>query len=215
MQSKLPSGIWTFEEKGKSMFYLKHSWGNGTFGEKEYYLNGDTPGESHIKDGPVWIRSRLMFRIRPDDCSFLDPDPDLKPLWPFGRINNTNKAAENSPGFENYVANLEKSFNTLIKFVNNEHTLKYMAGDLGSRHFYYGVTESHVDLFGNALVWALWNINRTNGNAFDQEMETVWKKLFDIVKVAMQAGIAKQRLHYLKNSISFHNYSILIGHWDK
>jgi hemoglobin-like flavoprotein len=59
---------------------------------------------------------------------------------------------------------------------------------LGARHSGYGVTATHYELVGEALLWTL---ERGLGKSFTPEVRSAWANVYGVLAGTMQAGAAE------------------------
>ena len=74
---------------------------------------------------------------------------------------------------------------TTVQNLDNLDALVPLARALGARHARYGVTAGHYKIAGDALIWTL---ERGLASDFTVEVEGAWRRAYDLLTAAMQAG---------------------------
>lgn len=98
-----------------------------------------------------------------------DLDPDLKPLF-------TSDIKEQGKKLMMMITVAVRGLSDLDKIVNDVKAL-------GVRHVKYGVKDAHYDTVGEALIWTL---GQGLGEAFTQELETAWTKVYVLLATTMK-----------------------------
>jgi hemoglobin-like flavoprotein len=81
-----------------------------------------------------------------------------------------------------------KLIQTAVGGLNNLDRLVPAVKALGARHSGYGVTATHYELVGEALLWTL---ERGLGEGFTPEVRSAWANVYGVLAGTMQAGAAE------------------------
>jgi hemoglobin-like flavoprotein len=104
-------------------------------------------------------------------------DPELRVLFPEEMVPQRLKLAQ--------------MLTAAVKGLDRPERLIPVVQDLGRRHAEYGVTESHYETVGAALMWTL---KKGLGQAFTPELEDAWATVYRLLattmKDAMKAEVA-------------------------
>jgi hemoglobin-like flavoprotein len=73
--------------------------------------------------------------------------------------------------------------NTVVVSLDNLAPLLATVEDLGRRHVAYGVTETHYDTVGSALIWTL---GQGLGEQFNPAVEDAWAEAYGALASAMK-----------------------------
>jgi len=73
--------------------------------------------------------------------------------------------------------------NTVVTGLDNLAPLLGAVEDLGRRHVAYGVTETHYDTVGSALLWTL---GQGLGEQFTPPVEAAWTEAYTVLAAAMK-----------------------------
>jgi len=97
--------------------------------------------------------------------------PELRPLFPDELGRQKRK--------------LMKLLTTCVGRLHDFSTLAPGIRELGARHVGYGAKPRHYATVGDALLWAL---ARGLGVAFEPELRSAWRKVYELIAKTMQAG---------------------------
>jgi diguanylate cyclase (GGDEF)-like protein len=97
--------------------------------------------------------------------------PELRPLFPDDLGRQKRK--------------LLKLLTTSVGRLHDFSTLAPIIRELGVRHVAYGVKPQYYAIVGEALLWAL---ARGLGVAFEPELQSAWRKVYELLAKTMQAG---------------------------
>jgi diguanylate cyclase (GGDEF)-like protein len=97
--------------------------------------------------------------------------PELRPLFPDDLGRQKRK--------------LMKLLTTCVGRLHDFSTLAPIIRELGVRHTAYGVKPKYYAIVGEALLWAL---ARGLGVAFEPELQSAWRKVYELLARTMQAG---------------------------
>ena len=96
-------------------------------------------------------------------------DPDLRSLFPDDMFHQRRKLAQ--------------MLTAGVEGLDRPEQLIPVLQELGRRHSGYGVTESHYETVGAALLWSLEKALR---QAFTPEMEDAWKTVYGLIAGTMK-----------------------------
>lgn len=85
---------------------------------------------------------------------------------------------------------LMATLGTAVALLKRPAQLKEAVEALGQRHAGYGVTASHFEPVGQALIWTL---EKGLGPSFTPELRAAWVALYQSVTVTMLSGMEKAR----------------------
>ena len=72
-----------------------------------------------------------------------------------------------------------------VKSLDRPETLKPLLQDLGRRHAKYGVTDTHYDTVGAALIWTL---EKGLGDRFTADVREAWVAAYGVVATTMKVA---------------------------
>lgn len=96
-------------------------------------------------------------------------DPQLKPLF--------------STDIKEQGRKLMTMITAAVRGLNDLGKLVPVVQDLGRRHVGYGVTDSHYDTVGSALIWTL---DKGLGPAFTPEVKESWVTVYTVLATTMK-----------------------------
>ena len=96
-------------------------------------------------------------------------DPQLKPLF--------------STDIKEQGKKLMTMITAAVRGLNDLGKLVPVVQDLGRRHVGYGVTDSHYDTVGSALIWTL---EKGLGPAFTPEVKEAWVAVYTVLATTMK-----------------------------
>jgi len=96
-------------------------------------------------------------------------DPQLKPLF--------------STDIKEQGKKLMTMITAAVRGLNDLGKLVPVVQDLGRRHVGYGVTDSHYDTVGSALIWTL---DKGLGPAFTPEVKESWVAVYTVLATTMK-----------------------------
>jgi hemoglobin-like flavoprotein len=96
-------------------------------------------------------------------------DPTLRAMFPDDLVPQRRKLAH--------------MLTAAVKGLDRPEQLIPVVQDLGRRHIGYGVTESHYETVGAALMWTL---KKGLGQAFTPELEDAWATVYGLLAMTMK-----------------------------
>jgi hemoglobin-like flavoprotein len=123
---------------------------------------------------PVADQAAAVFYQR-----LFEIDPSARPLFDTANMAQQRKK-------------LIQVLTVAVSSLDNLGALSKTVEDLGRRHAAYGVTDSHYDSVGVALIWTL---EQGLGDAWTSEVAAAWKEVYGLLSTTMrqaqQEAVAK------------------------
>jgi hemoglobin-like flavoprotein len=85
---------------------------------------------------------------------------------------------------------LAQMLTAAVKGLDRLEQLVPVVQELGRRHVAYGVTDSHYETVGAALMWTL---NKGLGRAFTPELEDAWSAVYGFLATTMKNAMRTER----------------------
>ena len=126
--------------------------------------------ESFASLAPIAEDAMALFYLR-----LFEIDPGLRRMFPEDMASQHRKLAQMLTAAVNGLDHLDR----LVPAVQ----------DLGRRHAGYGVTDTHYDTAGAALLWTL---EKGLGPAFTQEMKEAWATVYGLLAAVMKDAARTQ-----------------------
>ncbi|XP_033123745.1 neuroglobin-like [Anneissia japonica] len=118
-----------------------------------------------------------------------DQNPELLPLFPFGKRDRTEAELRRHPLFKRHVRGVMNTIDTAVKTVENLNNVVPTLTQLGRKHAMYGVKPAFFQAVENALVYAL---EQALQDACTNDHEQAWRKLFKVISGTMSVGLEQK-----------------------
>ena len=126
--------------------------------------------ESFASLAPIAKDAMALFYLR-----LFEIDPALRRMFPADMASQHRKLAQ--------------MLTAAVKGLDHLDRLVPVVQDLGRRHAGYGVTDTHYDTVGAALLWTL---EKGLGPAFTQEMKEAWATVYGLLAGVMKDAARTQ-----------------------
>jgi len=127
--------------------------------------------ESWRKVVPIADQAARRFYDR-----LFESDPTTRPLFQTANLDEQRQK-------------LIKALVTVVQGLDNLEAIVPVVTDLGCRHARYGVTDSHYESVGAALLWTL---EQGLGSAWTPEIKAAWSSEYSLVGGAMRKAASDQ-----------------------
>lgn len=120
----------------------------------------------------------------------VEPISDLAAELFYGKLFEIDPAlkAMFSGDIEEQGKKLMMMINTAVNALDNLDQIVPAVQALGERHVAYGVTDSHYDTVGEALIWTL---EQGLGDGFTDDVKAAWLTTYTLLANTMKEGAAE------------------------
>ncbi|XGW02656.1 hypothetical protein V3C99_014584 [Haemonchus contortus] len=130
----------------------------------------------------------------------------VRPVWQFGlKIDESNKNWKallfNDFYFRHHSASIQSAITMAMENLEDRECMRKLLNEIGAHHFFYDACEPHLELFEQALLFALRN-TLPGDSKMDEQTEHSWIEFLKDIKTFIGEGIAIQRNTYLQECMT-------------